>query len=256
MAPVTGRLDVASALAICPELPSLQPDPWDLPGAAVVSVSFEIDEATGETGLPPAMHPSIPPYAMFSVLDAPESPVGPFTLGQVRIVGRAGIRPRGFLIGAVCTSAEAADALSSGWGYRVEVGEVSLATRHDRWAGVVQRDGAVVMEAVCRDPQVINGGDVDLIDSLHLVRHGGEGLIVQVDPEYTYHEAHRGHGELPVFDPQAWGAGPLQGVVRPTTPNVAVACRVDTDLPTPRFVIDPLKPAVEGTRRLETSASR
>ena len=38
-----------------------------------------------------------------------ESPVGPFTLAQLRLMGRAGAHPRGFVLGAVASTPEAAD---------------------------------------------------------------------------------------------------------------------------------------------------
>jgi Acetoacetate decarboxylase (ADC) len=246
--PARGRLAVADALPGAAELESLSPEPWDLPGARILQASFEVAEDVAETAIPPALHPSIPPYATFTVAQFPQSPVGPFHLGQVRIVARAGIRPRGFLVAAVSDSQAAADALSAGWGYACSVGSVTLSMRHDRWIGRVERDGGTLLEVACRDPQVISGSDVDLLDSLHLVRHQGEALIVQVDPEYTYQEASRGGAELPVFVPQSWG-----GRVFPTSPNVAVTVVADTDLPRPRFVMDPDKLAIEGTRRLESA---
>jgi len=246
--PVRGGLDVSEALASAAELASLNPQPWELPGARIVQASLEIVEAPAEAAIPPALHPSIPPYATFTVAQFPESPAGAFNLAQVRIVARAGIRPRGFLVGAVTNSEQAAEALAAGWGFASSMGEVTLTARHDQWIGRAGRDGETVLEVVCRDPQVINGSDVDLLDSLHLVRHDGEGLIVQVDPEYTYREASRGAAELPVFAPGAWG-----GAVHPAWPNVAVAVVVDTDLPAPRFVMDPNKLAIEGTRRLESA---
>lgn len=252
--PLDGQLDVEAALEHAPVLATLEAEPWQLPGARIVQTSFEIAEAPALAATPPSMHPSVPPYATFSVLEAPESPVGAFALAQVRIVARAGIRPRGFLIGAVTDSAEAATALASNWGFRVDVGDVSLRARHDHWVGTAERDGTVIMEAVCRDPEVMNGADVDLIANLNLARHDGEGVILQVDPEYVFHEASRGRAELPVFEPDAWGIGPTAGAVRPTSPAVAIGCRVDTDLPTPRFAMDPVLPAVRGTRRLNAAA--
>lgn len=249
-----GTLDIDAALADAPVLDTLEAPRWELPGARLVQASFEIAEDAALAATPPSMHPSIPPYGTFSVLDAPESPVGAFALAQVRIVARAGIRPRGFLIGAMTDSADAAAALASNWGFRVDVGEVTLRTRHDHWIGTAVRDGVTVMETVCRDPEVMNGADVDLIANLNLARHDGEGVIVQVDPEYVYHEANRGRAELTTFVPDAWGTGPTAGAVLPTSPAVAIACRVDTDLPTPRFVMDPVLPAIKGTRRLSAAA--
>ena len=55
------------------------------------------------------MHPAIPRYVTFLVTRYPESPVGPFVLAQVRLMGRAGAHPRGFVLGAVASTPEAAD---------------------------------------------------------------------------------------------------------------------------------------------------
>ena len=74
-------------------------------------------------------------------------------------------------------------------------------------------------------------------------------LLVQVDPKYTFHKAERGRPEVSVFDAAAWNAGNL----RPTDPIVATVALVDTDLPRIRFVMDPLKPVYQGTRRIRES---
>lgn len=248
--PAPGRLELAAALRDAPELKGLDTEPWELPGARVVQASFEVAHDPAEEAIPPALHPSIPPYATFTVAEFPESPAGSFHLAQVRIIARAGIRPRGFLVGAVCDSEAASAELASRWGYRIRPGEVSLTVRHDRWSGRVKCDGAVVMEVSCRDPQVIGGAEINLVDNLNLAAYEGGGVLVQVDPEYLFHAANRGQAELSAFDPARWGSLGTAGKVQPTTPNVAVSCRVDTDLPQIRFVIDPAKRAIEGTRRL------
>jgi hypothetical protein len=246
--PLVGTLDVARALASAPTMDSLTPPAWPLPGVQVLQVSFEVDEGPALAATPPALHPSIPPYATFSVLRYPDSPAGPFHLAMVRLVVRAGIRPRGLLVGAATDNPDAADALARGWGYRIRTAEVSLTRRHDQVRGTVVVDGRTALDACLLDPEPVAGGDLELFDNLHLANvAGGEPLLVQVDPTYAYRTADRGAPELATYDPEALGTA---GVV-PVYPVVAVTCEADVELGPPRFVMDPARPAVEGTRRLD-----
>lgn len=248
--PLFGTLDIPQALSTAPTVQSLTPETWKLPGAETLQVSYEVDEDAALAITPPALHPSIPPYATFSVCRFPESPVGPFNLAMVRLIVRAGIRPRGLLIGAFTDSSAAADQLSAGWGYRVSVADVAFSRRHNRIQGTVAIDGTTVMAARLEDPEPVAGGDIELFDSLHLANMAdGEAQIIQVDPTYNYDRAERGSAGLDNFDAKAFGAEGIE----PVYGVVAVACRADMELAAPRFVIDPSKPAVQGTRRLQPS---
>lgn len=250
--PLFGTLDLDTALATAPTVDGFNPEPWDLPGAETLQVSYEVTEGPALTVTPPGLHPSIPPYATFSVCRFPESPVGPFTLGMVRLIVRAGIRPRGLLMKAFTDSAAAAEGLGRGWGYDVSVADVALSRRHDRITGSVVVDGQMAMEAILDNPQPVAGSDLELFDNLHLVNvEGGEPSIVQVDPGYEYQTADRGEARLERFDAAALG---LSGI-EPVYAVVAVACVADMTLAAPRFVIDPTTPAVQGTRRLESAGS-
>lgn len=246
--PFFGTLDVDAALADAPTMTDLAPAAWDLPGAEVVQVSFEVDEAPALAITPPALHPSIPPYATFSVLDFPTSPHGPFTLAMVRLIVRAGIRPRGLLLGAYTNSAAAADALASGWGYKVTLADVNFHRRYGSIGGSVTVDGTVGLAVSLEDPEPVAPGDLELFDNLHLTNLADQDpVIVQVDPTYEYASADRGTADLAVFQPDSLGIVGLE----PVYPVVAVACRADMQLDAPRFVMDPSKPAVQSTRRLQ-----
>ncbi len=248
--PLFGTLDVASALATAPTMKGLTPETWELPGAAVLQVSYEVDEAPALAVTPPALHPSIPPYATFSVIRFPESPVGPFTLAMVRLIVRAGIRPRGLLIASFTDSEAAAERLREGWGYRISVADVRLSRRHNRVAGSVSIGGSVVLDAHLEDPEPVAGSDLELFDNLHLTNVAGQDpVIVQVDPGYEYAKADRGQPDLIAYDAAALGT---DGIV-PVYPLVAVACGADMQLAAPRFVMDPSTPAIQGTRRLQSA---
>ncbi len=246
--PLFGTLDLDRALASAPRIADLAPPTWELPGAETLQVSYEVAEDPALAVTPPALHPSIPPYATFSVCRFPESPVGPFDLAMVRLIVRAGIRPRGLLIGAFTDSPAAAERLRDNWGYRVSVATVEFTRRHDQIRGTVSIDGTMALDARLQDPEPVAGGDLELFDNLHLVNvAGGESLIVQIDGTYQYHGAERGAADLARFDPEPLG---ITGI-EPVYAVVAVACRADTELAPPRFVIDPAVPAVAGTRRLD-----
>lgn len=247
--PVFGKQDVEAAAARAPLMTGFDTDAWELKGAQILQLSYEIAEEPAEWLIPPALHPSIPPYVALSVMQYPDSPVGPFALAQVRIIVRAGIRPRGYLLGAYVNSDTAAQELRARWGFSVETAAVSLQPRHDRVIGTVKRNSEVILEVELENPEHVSGADITYLASLHLARVQGQDtpIIVQVDPEYVFHNARRGRPRITTFDPSAWGGG---GRLRYTTPIIATMTQCDTDLPHLRFALDPSQPAATGGRRL------
>jgi hypothetical protein len=249
--PVFGKLDVQSALARAPLMSGFATEAWELKGAEILQLSFEVVEEPAEWLIPPALHPSIPPYATLSVARFPTSPVGPFALAQVRVVVRAGIRPRGYLLGAYTDSEKAATELPARWGFTIAQGSIVLQPRHDRVIGQVTRAGQTILDMELENPEQISGSDVTYLDSLHLARVNENGqetpVIVQVDPEYVFHNAQRGRPRLITFQADAWGGN---NRLRCTNPMTATYTRCDTDLPRLRFALNPLVPAVQGSRRL------
>ncbi len=250
--PTFGALELAGVLDRLATVRDLDTEAWSLPGAEILQLAFEVPRAT-ETLLPRAMHPAIPPYATIWVTRYSESPVGPFTLAQLRLMGRAGAHPRGFVLGAVASTADAATALRDRWGLPVVPGRVTFTRRHDRVMATVVRDGVTVLDCELIDPEAISGGDVQYIHSVTLAHAPLDGksgpLLIQVDSRYTITKAERGRPRVGVLVPQAWGAGPL----KPMNPIAASVTSCDTDLPRIRFVMDPEIPVVRGTRRIRES---
>src|SRR5207247_7857166 len=109
--PLSGTLDVAPRLAGAPKLDSYDTEAWEIAGVELLSLTFEIDDRQMTSALPPALHPTIPPVAYFSVAAYPESPIGPFTLAQVRVGCRVSALPRGFVLRAYIVSPAACDSL-------------------------------------------------------------------------------------------------------------------------------------------------
>lgn len=247
--PRSGTLDVAAVLAKAPRLASLDAPMWEMGDAQFLQINWEVDDERALTLTPPSLHPSIPPFASLFACHFPETPVGPFSVVQVRLVVRAGIRPRALCLGAVSDSAAAVEALQHHWGYPVQHGDVHFAARHDQVRFTAALDGRDVVDVAVHTSDVINGSDLMTFDNLHLVRFGdGEaGMLVQIDPEYTIHQADRGRPEVRLPDPQALG---MRGSLQLASPIIGFTFRADTDLVRPRFTIDAIEPALTSTRRV------
>jgi hypothetical protein len=247
--PVFGEFAAETVAERVPRLPSLDAPAWTLPGAEILQLAFEVGAETRAL-LPRAMHPAIPAYVTWLATRCPESPVGPFLLAQLRLMGRAGAHPRGYVLAAFASTPEAVHALREGWGFPAALGAIALRRYHDRIAVSVTREGAPILEAHLIDPQPISGADVQYIHSVVLARVEDAGpsalTLVQIDPHYTFHRAERGRPVIARFDPEAWNA---EGVA-PQHPIAASFTTCDTDLPQIRFVMDPGIPVVRGTRRI------
>jgi hypothetical protein len=251
MPPAFGKQDVQTAISQAPLMSGLGTEAWELKGAEILHLAFELVEEPAQWLIPPALHPSIPPYGTLAVARFPNSPIGPFALAQVRVVVRAGIRPRGYLLQAYTDSEKAASELRTRWGFTIDVGTITIDPRHDRVVGRVQRGGQTILEMELENPEQVSGADVTYLDNLHLARVMENGketpVIVQVDPEYVFHSANRGRPRLISLQTEAWGG---DGRLRFTNPMHATFCRCDTDLPKLRFGMNPTVPAVQGSRRL------
>lgn len=249
--PLFGTLELSTVAARLPTLRDLDTGAWNLPGAEILQLAFEVPRDTHAL-LPRAMHPAIPSYATILVSRYPESPVGPFALAQLRLMARAGDL-RGYVLAAVTSTAEAATALAERWGLPAVPGAVAVRRRHDRVTAAVARSGVTVLECALVDPEPISGGDVQYIHSVTLARAPLDGVttpsLIQVDPRYTFHKAERGRPEVVNLDAVAWNAGPL----RLLNAISATACTCDADLPRIRFAMDPEVPVVRGTRRIRDS---
>jgi hypothetical protein len=247
--PLFGELTLETVAQHLPALTSLDTEAWALPRAEILQLGFEVGETTRAL-LPRAMHPAIPAYATWLVARYPESPVGPFALAQLRLMGRAGAHPRGFVLGAGASTPGAVRALRDRWGLPVVLAGITLRRYHDRIVAVVTREGVPILEAALIDPEPISGADVQYMHSVTLARVEDNGrsapMLVQIDPHYTFHQAERGRPRVSSFDASAWQA---EGV-EPIHPMAASFTTCDTDLPQIRFVMDPEIPVVRGTRRI------
>jgi hypothetical protein len=251
--PLYGTLDITQDLKRLPTLANLDTEAWTLPKAEMLQLLIEVPRITTESLLPKAMHPALPSYVILAVTRYSDSPVGPFNLAMLRLGSRAGAHPRGFMLGAVASTDVAARELRARWGFPVECGEVKFLRRHDRVMGTVTTKGKTILDCALVDPQPVSGTDVQYINWVTAANAPLDGttqpMLIQIDPKYTFYKAERGRPQVSIFDAAAWNA---DGVAL-ADPIVGTCCTVDTDLPRIRFVMDPLKPVFQGTRRIRES---
>lgn len=244
--PFFGTKDGAALLDGAPNMADLNAAPWEMEKVEILNLIFEINYDKMVDLLPKALHPTIPPIIYFSLHKFKESPVGPFLLAQARIGCRAGVRPRGFLTAAFVDTQAAADALASQWGFTVRVADVALHRYHDRVVMTVSDGGRVMLDASLMRPEPVSGGDVQYVANMNMARVDDKPLLVQVDPEFTFHKAERGRPAITQFDAAAWNADGVRAVY-PVSASFAVA---DTGFPAIRYVVNPDVPALAGSRKV------
>lgn len=251
MPPRLGKLDAkAFGAKYAREILGYKTEPWTLKKAQILNLNHEIDDDLGDDLVPRAMHPSIPAYMTCTVIVCPESPVGAFSIGEVKVAGRAGVRPRDFVLRTYCNSEMARRELAQRWGYPTVPGEVKLTARHDRVIGRVSAEGREILEMEMFDRDMLSGNDIQYIASMHLARNKDDGqlVLVQVDPEFVFSRAERGRPILRMLDNAAWGdTGGRLKIRNPISISYAIA---DITLPRIRFICDPERPAFQGTTKV------
>lgn len=247
--PRFGSLDLNSWAKSVATINGYGTETWTLKGAQILELHMEIEDDPADMLLPRTMHPAIPAYAIFNVVSYPESPVGPFTIAEIRIAGRTAVRPRGHVLRSYVNNEAAAKELAARWGYPMAMGDVRLVVRHDRVIGRVKLDGKTVLEVEELDRDFISGRDIQYIASMHLCRNKEDDklVLVQVDPEYTFHRAERGRPRVVTLDPAAFKA---EGHLSVTSPIGATFAVADVTLPQLRYVCNPELPALQGTTKV------
>jgi hypothetical protein len=249
MPPRFGQLNVKSWEASLPLIDGYATEPWILKKAQILNLAMEVDDLSADHLIPPAMHPVIPAYANLTVVHYPESPVGAFSIAEVRVMGRAGVRPRGFPLRSYVDNEAARRELANRWGYPVAPGEIHLTLRHDRVQAKVTAEGRVALEIEMLDREIISGGDIQYVASMHLARNKQDQktVLVQVDPEYAFAKAERGRPRLIVCDPASWRSGDYLKLTNPIASTFTIC---DVTLPKLRYFCDPLRPAMQGTTKI------
>ena len=245
---LTGTADVDALAADAPTLSAFATEALVCPGAEVLQVVWEIwgDGDAREAVLPPGLHPVAPPTLTWSWLRAPESVAGPFTLAQTRVVCRSGVRGRGFHVAGFIDNPDAARLLTSQWGFRLALADVSLERLYHGTRGRVSLGGEIVLDCGLTLPQPISGSDLQYTDTMHLA-HTPLGLrLVQVECDFGFGPAERGNPTLAAFAASHWG----QPRLRPSYPVSASSAVADVSVMRVRFVCRPGTSAFVGTERV------
>ena len=159
--------------------------PVELPDAHVALAHFELPYAVREAILPPSLHPNTPPILTVLAWHCPSSPWGAFSLAQLRVGCRSGVRTRGLLLGAGIDNPDAAAALASGWGLVSRPAEVHLRRGYDASEVAVDFDGVRVLRLHLADPDPLGPDDVQLSATLTPAETRRGLRLVQFEPTYV-----------------------------------------------------------------------
>lgn len=243
---IVGSARVEDLLAARPRVAGFDAGPVTLPGAEVLQAAFEMPVSAREALVPPALHPTNPALCVIQAWRCPESPWGAFALAQVRAQARSGLRPRGFVVGAVCDNAAAADALATDFGFPARPGEVLLRRAYDAAWLEVGCEGRRILALEGMDPEPLLPEDVLYSVTLNLAETPRGPRLLQVEPEYAVTRAERLRPRLLSFHPEGWGDRRLDPY-HAVSASVASATIV---IPRMRFACRPDELAFSGTERV------
>jgi hypothetical protein len=240
---LSGTADPEGRAGGAPTLPSFDTATADLRAVEVLQAVFEMRWSARLATLPPGLHPTNPPIVVVLAWRAAESPWGAFSMAQVRVGCRSGVRPRGLVAGCVNDNPDAAAALAAGWGLPGRSGAIELQRRYDGVTLRVAAGGREILSLVGRHPIPLSPGDVQYTVTMTLA-HTPRGLrLVQVEPDYRLDRVERLRPQLAAFSPAGWGDDALA----PSTPVSATVGVGDVTLPPLRFVSRPDVSAFQGT---------
>ena len=228
-----GTASVDALAAHAPTVPQWATDAIVLDDVELVQAMFEIPSATRQELLPPSLHPTNPATMVFQAWRCGSSPWGAFSLVQVRVQCRSGLRPRGLVVGAACDNEGAAAALAARYGIRSTPSAITIRRYYDE--AVVEVGDALLLRG--EDPEPLDVGDVSYSSTLALAHTPNGVRLVQLDLTPDLVRAERATPLLERFDPSAWGTPLLDprhpvsasiGVGRATLPAVRYCCKPDT----------------------------
>ena len=235
-----------------PVIKALAEDRIDLENAQVLALTFEVLSEAAIAALPAALHPPFPTYCSLILRRHDDSPFGPFTTAELRLHARATNHYVGYILGGFTDNEQVSAWLENGYGKRLKVAEtVSLKKRHFGFEAKVVAGGRAVLDAVIENPTQIAGVDVLHVQNSVLAVLDGAPTLIAEEFEFQIKDARRGEPKFHALDIAAFGAPTL------TVSNHLPATCINATwsyMPV-RFVIDPLKPAAAGTRKLGQPAA-
>ncbi|MGH6988351.1 MAG: acetoacetate decarboxylase family protein [Stellaceae bacterium] len=231
-----GTRDIKRWLASAPAIQSLKPEAWNLKGVHTLEARCEVDDVPADALVPPSLRPAIPAYCSVVVSRIPDSPVGPFSLAELRVAARVGPRPTYFLLNSFCDNPAARKELASRWGYRVAAGEVKLKEEHYRAIGTVTVDGRTVLDLLLSHRELLPGTRFNQLATVNLAKLDGKPVLAGLSIEANFTSCDKGCQHLAAFDAAAWGTGEA---LRPLNPMTATIGVTDWTMGAIEFTVDP-----------------
>jgi Acetoacetate decarboxylase (ADC) len=240
---LSGSADPARWAGRAPRIPSFDVEPARLDDVQIFQTMVELPMAVRTRLLPPGLHPTNPPTLILWAWRCGGSRWGAFSLVQLRVGCRSGVRTRGLVVACACDSTDAAAGLAEHWGLGSTPARIGLDARYDATALTVERDGREILRAEASRPEPLDPGDVQYTGTLTFGSPPAGLRLVQLEPRFELERAERlTPGELQL-DAAAWGEPDLE----PRHPVSASLARGQILLPRVRFVCRPDVPAFQGT---------
>ena len=238
-----GSADVETLARRAPRLDSFPTDALTLPGVELLQATFELTGQGVESCFPPGLHPTLPVLAVFAFWRAIDGPLGAFTLAQLRLSCRSGVRPRQLLVASFASGDRAREVLNANFAFGAKPAAVELARFYDRAEARVVLDGKTLLELHAAAPLPLATSDLQFFASVHPALTPKGFRLLQIDSDYTITRAERGRPVLDAFDAAAFGVPRF----RPGYPVAAIVALGDVTLPRIRFVVRADVLAFEGT---------
>jgi len=119
-----GTADLETLALRAPRIDSFPTASRTLPGVELLQATFELAGPGVESLFPPGLHPTLPVLAVFAFWRADAGPLGAFTLAQLRLSCRSGVRPRQLLVASFVAGEPAREALNADFGFGARPAQV------------------------------------------------------------------------------------------------------------------------------------
>jgi hypothetical protein len=235
-----------------PVIQALAEDRIDIEAAQTLTFTFEVLSQAAIAALPAALHPPFPTYCSLVMRSHDDGPYGAFTTAELRLHARATNHYVGYSLGAFSDNQDACAWLRNAYGLPCEVAEmVSLNRRHYGFEARVVIQGRPVLEAVQATPGFISGNDILYVQNSNLAALDGGPTLIAEEFEYAIRDAKRGTAAFAALDLAAFGGPTLTASNHlPSTWTAGSWSYMPV-----RFIIDPTKPAMVGTRKIGQPAA-
>ncbi|MSR15463.1 MAG: hypothetical protein EXR86_13070 [Gammaproteobacteria bacterium] len=205
---------------------------------------FELPMAKVLPRLPTSLHPSVPAVIGLTVWRCPDGPLGRFSLAYVGVACRTGIKPRHFIHGAFCDSAEVSGWLARRYGLACRAAEIHSLGTYDRIYSEITVGGQRILElsTTGMQPLVGRGGMVKYSPILNAARIEYATVLVQMETSFEFKRVVRGVPSTGLYAAADLGDATLA----PAYPISGTFSIVDVTLHAPRFKLDVSVPAERG----------